>query len=76
MTALRLTRESFTTLLGELGSVMKHNFNHKVLARMQMLLAQALTVTVTVTVTLTLTLILALSLSLSVRPNPVTYAGG
>ena len=36
MTALRLTRESFTTLLGELGSVMKHNFNHKVLAGMEM----------------------------------------
>ena len=36
MTALRLTRESFTTLLGELGSVMKHNFNHKVLAGMDM----------------------------------------
>ena len=36
MTALRLTRESFTTLLGDLRDVMKHNFNHKVLAGMDM----------------------------------------
>ena len=49
VTALRLTRESFTTLLGELGSVMKHNFNHKVLAGMEMLLALTLTLTLTLT---------------------------
>ena len=36
VTALRLTRESFTTLLGDLRDVMKHNFNHKVLAGMDM----------------------------------------
>ena len=36
VTTLKLTRESFTMLLGELRDVMKHNFNHKVLAGMDM----------------------------------------
>lgn len=36
VTALRLTREDFTVLLGDLRELIKHNFNNKVLSGMDM----------------------------------------